>query len=402
MIFFFLKRIAKEKKLIKKAIKSKFKNNILCWYYYKRVIAFFDINLIKYNIFLRKIRKIDSIKNFELFKSKIQKKVGKILVQDAEQYGEESKYYGHYKALCEYAGWEKERFPLIQRVEHGVRFVSDKWRYNDNDLVYACQGANRKSDIYDKNLYCPIFALGPYIHYVSDYWSKKEFEEYKTQIGKTLLVFPSHSCEGEEIIREKSFVDIIYDKYAHNFSTILVCIYWNDVNDDIVNAFQKRGAVLVSAGFRGDYNFIKRLKTIIKLSDMVVVDGLGTNIGYCMYLKKPVYLEGNQMTGLDDVYYTHNFHKFKEAFYSETFAFKDVQLVLQKELYKEFWGGDECIRTSEELYNIFAALYELYHITGYKRDNLKVILKRIVEGKRVKFKKNSLEKNHLLRLSMMK
>lgn len=343
----------------------KIKDNFFLWSKIKNIMLLLDKKECRYNKFVNKIEKIDSIENYDFYTQILQEVIYANKVQSSRRNGTESQHYGYYDALEKYAGLESGGIPLIPAIEHGIRFTSTKWNYESGFLCYACQGKNRINEIHDVDPCKPVFSLGPYIHYADLYYPDSKILEIKERIGKSLLVFPSHTYEESSVNRENGFVDLIYKKYSKYYDNIIVCVYWHDVNDTLMQLFKEKGAKLVSAGFRGDANFIKRLKTIIQFADAVVVDGIGTNIGYCIYMGKPVYIEGEKNIQLSDEYYLNNYARFYEAFYSNSLTFTQKQIELQNMLYEEFWGGEGCIKSVSDMKLIFEILEEIYHLAHY-------------------------------------
>lgn len=355
------------------------KCRVLLWMCIKKGVLFWDYNNRKYRKFIKRIEKIDSIQNYDAFFKEIQEmlysKKWKCDLMETE-----AQNYGHYNAFQNYANDTFHKITLIPGLEHGVRYISDKGNYYENILCYGFQGDNHVEELHDLFPYKPAFVFGPYIHYAKYYYSKKFHEDIKTKLGKVLLVFPSHTYEENILKREENFVDSVYEKYAKGYDTVMVCVYWHDVNDLIVKKFQKYGAKLVSAGFRGDKNFICRLKTIIAFSDAVVVDGVGTNLGYCMYMGKPIYIEKknpgiymkqgkvvNEVTdSVEELFYY--------AFHSDTFCFTDEQKKLQMKLYETYWGGEKYIKTPKEMKIIFELLEEVYEAAHYNTKKLSRII----------------------------
>lgn len=352
------------------------KCKVLLWSKIKSIKLLLDKREYKYNKFVQKIEKIDAIENYNIYKEILQEVLFVDKLQSSRQYGTESQFYGYYDALIQYAKLHKHGIPLIPAMEHGIRFTSVKWNYEREILCYGCQGKNRINEVHKIDPWKPVFSMGPYIHYADYYYTYNRFLKIKEKIGKTLLVFPSHTYEENAIKREEGLVDLIYKKYSKYFDSVMVCVYWHDVNDILIQKFKEKGARLVSAGFRGDTNFIKRLKTIIEFADAVVVDGVGTNIGYCIYMGKTVYMEGEENTGLDDNYYLYNYTRFKEAFYSKTLIFTEDQIKLQNLLYKEFWGGEECIKSVTDVRLIFDILEDIYSLAHYDVRNIPQIIQK--------------------------
>lgn len=345
---------------------NRLKSNVLLYSTAKDVVYHLNPKSRRYETLTDSISKIDSISDFldfqhemKLFKQK------SITMSKVARYGGETYHYGYYEELKKYAKCVEDRLIYIPALEHGIRFGEVQWPYVKNNISYACQGPGRTDEIHKVDPWKPVFVLGPYIHYASPYYSDEKAMQIKSELGKVLLVFPSHSWECGEKKTENNLFDIVYKKYADDYDTVLVCAYWNDIDAPIIDLFAQKGAKIVSAGFRNDPNFIRRLKTIISLADEVVVDDLGTNIGFCKHMSKPVYFECFSPRAFDDEIYVEYFNRFHEAFYSHNRVFTEEQLQKQDKLYKFFWGGEDYLKTPDEVKSIFDVLKEMCAETHY-------------------------------------
>ena len=322
---------------------------------------------------IRLLSKIDSISDFPTFRRAVRPLLNSNTILNEGRFGEDAYYYGHYASMLKYAGIKRTVIPVFSDLEHGVRFGSEKWRHHDESLIFACQGPERVSEIADFFPSTPVFILGPYIRYARPYYSAKQFEAKKKELGKTLLVFPSHTFElDKDGSISSDMFNTVYEKYAHSYDTVMVCIYWNDIDDPLWEKYARKGAVLVSAGFRGDSHFIERLKTIIMLSDTVIGDDLGTNIGYCLAMKKKFILAKTIFRKNEKI---EKYSKqFVEAFSSENGRFSAEQLSLQKELYKRFWGGSDFTLNRREMKELMEGIIKIYRKSLYSliciRNNL--------------------------------
>lgn len=314
---------------------------------------------------------IDSIQDFETFQELVKLwKKEKNFSSALNVYkcvGSESLLYGHLHALCDYCGMEYHNSNLLfPKIKHGMYFWEkpSQWIFESADFNYIFQGTDKIGIIHDINPYIPAYSVGPYVHYARDYYTDVEFRNLKKQIGKTLLVFPFHSYETRKLSCDsKKLVDDIYLRYASEFDTIMVSIYWNDVDNEICKLFKEKGAMLVSNGFRGDDNFIRRLKAIIQLSDVTLGNDLGSHIGYSIYLGKPHIFLGNhkctvdkedefmRLSNQDEIEKADNFNRCIEEFSYENY--KLGLLGMESVFYKKFWGGKECVKSPEELKAIF-------------------------------------------------
>jgi hypothetical protein len=267
--------------------------------------------------------------------------------------GNESLHYGHINSLYEYAGLDTTKPIALPKIEHGVNFSESEFTPEVVDFYpnYLFQGDYKKEKIHRINPLKPVFCVGPYIHYATSYYDDEKINDIKRLFGKTLLVFPSHTYESSHHQYDtKRFVDSVVNTYAKDFSTILVCAYWLNINSPLYALFKESGARIVSAGARFDTNFIRRLKTIITLSDKVIGNDIGTHIGYCMYLGKDFTLIPTQITkddnstmSLSEKYaYNRNYTLLSNAFFGNGRE-------PRKGLYERFWGGERQLKSPEEM-----------------------------------------------------
>lgn len=307
--------------------------------------------------FTEEFRGIDSIGDFPAFQAKITElKKNEYGYYCSSSRYEDTRFYGYHDALAEYSGYKKRKYPIFTGIEHGIRFGEMLWPYFDYNTCYVCEGRERIREISDRDPWMPVFPVGPYIHYAKQYYSEERIAQEKKKNGRTLLVFPGHSCEWVEDTRENDIFSIVFDKYAGSFDTVMVCTYWRDADGDEVKRFQERGAKVVSAGFRADENFLRRLKTIISLADVVIGNDIGTNMGFAMYLKKPFILEGLCQVNPKDHLFSEYYRELYDAFALRGQEdFTEEQKRKQQEIYERFWG-EKCIKTAEELYSLFALI----------------------------------------------
>lgn len=135
-----------------------------------------------------------------------------------------------------------------------------------------------------------VITIGPFIHYASHILTESEYVEQKSILGRVLLVFPTHSIKSVESEYDiEAFCNEVAEK-SSNFDNVVVCLYWKDIELGKDILYIKKGFKVVTAGYYNDTNFLNRLKSIIELSDMVIANEIGTFLGYCIFLGKPVYL----------------------------------------------------------------------------------------------------------------
>ena len=148
-----------------------------------------------------------------------------------------------------------------------------------------------------------VIAIGPYILYAKSLLDDIEINKIKSEIGRILLVFPSHSVKDLDVeYNYKMFNNKILEEKV-NYDTVLVCLYHLDAqNEKIVSNYQELGCTIVCAGHKYDQNFLSRLRSIIEMSDFTISNSIGTHISYCYALGKNhrifnqnIYYEGKNL-----------------------------------------------------------------------------------------------------------
>lgn len=286
-----------------------------------------------------KMAQIDSIESFDEFKDAVaQIKYFNGTIFSVKRAFGESLHYGHLQALKEYAGFNEDDFKYFPVLEHGVNF----WEHTEIvPLPRVCQGTYLIEKWRKRHPYVPIYSIGPYITYAKEYYDKSRFCELKARLKKTVLIFPAHTFEMDSQEYDmKKFVDETMNRFSSDYDTVMISAYWADLRYELYDLFAKAGAKIVSAGFRGDPNFISRLKTMILLSDYIVGNDLGTFVGYGKMLGKPVSLIHTDINRVsaertnDYKTFTGNISLFYEYFAID----KPIDEQKQHELCCRFWG----------------------------------------------------------------
>lgn len=202
----------------------------------------------------------------------------------------ENNYYGIGRILADYSGIKKDTNTYI---EHGIFFgpivVPCELDWNVRKIVVPSM--TRLKHIRDKKICKEVIVVGPYIHYADSLLSSNELSIIKKSLGKTLLVFPSHSImnvsSGYDIDTFVAFLKTL----CPNYDTILISLYWLDaLNVNLVKKYESYGFKIVCAGNRFDPLFLNRLKSIILLSDDTISNDIGTHVGYAILMNKSHYI----------------------------------------------------------------------------------------------------------------
>ena len=320
---------------------------------------------------VREIGKIDSVFCFKEFRKAVvelkEKHINNGAMFEIAGVGSESRYYGHLKALADYAGvpYARDLALLFPYIEHGIRFNEDLAPVISDRSTHCVvsQGGYLREKLDTALPGIPKYEIGPYIHYASPAYAQEEIDRLRLKYGKTLLVFPAHSIESSERKPEGADIISLIERIAgKGFENVIVCFYWNDVDSSLVDRANAAGYVTVSAGLRGDVNFISRLKSLILLSDAVLGDSLGTNIGYSLYLGRPFRIMDNThdvsapMLGLP----CESSLCLARTLFSDFASLEDKRV---ESFFNRFWGGARCIKSSQEIRYIFDLSRECLEMT---------------------------------------
>ena len=65
-------------------------------------------------------------------------------------------------------------------------------------------------------------------------------------------------------------------------------MFWKDINEKLLKSIDQKNFKLVTAGFKLDPCFVRRLKTILKIADKVIYTSFSSSVGYSYYLGKEI------------------------------------------------------------------------------------------------------------------
>lgn len=286
------------------------------------------------------------------------------------EYQNENAYYGTGDVLRKYSGFVGS---IPCTIEHGVYFgkggTIELEKFNMPAVITF--GEYRRKSL-RTNTDRPIFEIGPYIQYAEP---MRGLVEIKKQIGKTLLVFPTHSVEKNDVDYEIDlFVNFINQiKADTKADTVLVSLYFKDLQK-YQPIYEKYGYTVVCAGYRTNKDFLSRQRSFIELSDYVITNGLGTHIGYAVTLKKPVSFFDQEVSlsyeseavrvavapFAQQDEFQNNLMTIKKAFA----GFQNIINDEQKEIVRLYWG-----------YGIKLSPYEMYSILEKSAEILKMTKK---------------------------
>lgn len=177
-------------------------------------------------------------------------------------------------------------------VEHGAFFKNFSPELEDYQSKYPVVLVNSEErvDVLKKHMDRCIIPIGPDIYYCNEIFNDYIMKLIKMSLGRTLLVFPAHSTSDTaiQVDRDRFIRYVEKIKKEHNYDTVLVCLYHFDIERGEDYYYLNKGWRVVSAGLPYNYDFKNILKTIILLSDYVINQEFSTNVGWSIFLGKPV------------------------------------------------------------------------------------------------------------------
>ncbi|MDO8573446.1 MAG: hypothetical protein Q7R77_01720 [Candidatus Daviesbacteria bacterium] len=198
-------------------------------------------------------------------------------------------WYGHAKIFKKFLGLSSG-YKFKFTIEHGT-YLDDEIAdidLEDNLPSIITYSKNRADILRHKKAH--VFSIGPFIHYAPDFLSENEFSKEKKRLGKNLLVFPMHSTMDTNFNFNITKLCRVIGKLGKDFNKIRICLYWIDVLNGHYKIYQDFGFECVTAGHILDPLFIPRLKSIIKLADYTISNGISTHVAYNIFLNKPHYI----------------------------------------------------------------------------------------------------------------
>lgn len=280
---------------------------------------------------------------------------------------QESLFYGAINVLLDYCGLSSFTMPPLNLgIQHGYVFEICNWekaKFDKRNLVWS----KKLVDMYHEHTDNPeIFAIGSPFFYAKSIFDEGQLIKEKHRLGKNLLAFPMHSQSHVDVNYDPNIFLNILKEERKRFNTVRVCMYWKDIQRGTHKAFIDAGFECVCSGHLYDPFFLRRQKTLFELADATISNGVGSHIGYSLYMKKPHWLiddnyeyvnsrKGGDANDLTDVTKKSNFIRVKEAFLNN----QEYNITKsQKEIVDEFWGISDML-TPIQLRELLMYLYEL-------------------------------------------
>lgn len=286
--------------------------------------------------------------------------------------------YGIGKVIKEYCDYDKK---VLGCIEHGVYFgdyINEKEAIKSGLPAVLTYGTVRNDMLRKKKSKKLIFKIGPYIKYANLLLTDDEIKNIKKKNGKTLLVFPTHSVDRVETEFDyNGFINEIKKfKERYNFKTVLVSLYYRDIELGKNKIYEDNGFIVVSNGLKEDYDFLSRQKTLITLSDYTISNSVGTHIGYSVALGIPHTIIKQKMEYKSDskfdvkdvpnLYLESSILQKKEV---EEYFLKYSEEITKEQLQvcNKYWGLGN-YKTKEQMLELLTFLAELSKKSNYHEE----------------------------------
>lgn len=270
--------------------------------------------------------------------------------------------YGHEYWLKKYSGFPDK---IYAHVEHGVYFGEQRMKSSaieewdlGNFITFGDSRVKLLHELYpDYN----IFPIGPRIHYAEtdeDYYN----ELYKKidHSSRVLTLYPAHSLASTKSLYDSKLFLEQAETLAEKIGakTIMVSLHPSDYLHHLDLEFRDKNVIFVGGG--GDpFNFLPRLRAILKLSDLTFSNSLGTHIGYSVYMGTPHVMKLESNHNVEPIPH----YKEEQDIFAKAFCGDEDPLVIteeQKELCDYYFGFSH-IKSPEELYKCLAACRDEYN-----------------------------------------
>ena len=271
--------------------------------------------------------------------------------------------YGQSVILKQYSSFQSK---INACIEHGVYFGD--YVNCDEAIDSGLKGLITFGDKRIEHLHrvakVPIIPIGPYIHYAKPMLSSADIDKIKKKNGKTLLVFPTHSIDRVETeFNMDSFNEeiqrVVKEKWIEH---IIVCLFYKDINIGRDKFYINQGYQVVCNGYLCDPLFLRRLKTFIMLSDYTMSNDIGTNVGYCIYLRKPHYIfnqpfdfKAYTKNDMENIIMSNSRDAEVDEVKKQFSSMKDGVSDVQYAVCSKYWGYPY-VRDKDELHDIFQKL----------------------------------------------
>lgn len=259
-----------------------------------------------------------------------------------------NKCYGNLWAVKKAMG---NKFDSRCMIEHGLYFgefvLENECTIDSIDTIYTFSNYRKQAILkwFEGNIDKKIVPIGPYIQYVNNFKTKKRLVKLKNELGKVLLVFPSHSFIGA--YTEYNINDFIQEieSMSKDYDTVLISLYYLDIIRGYDKIYIQRGYKIVCSGIRTDRWFLSRQKDLFCIADMSMSNDVGTHVGYSITMNVPHYIfkQPIEILGCDGIEYSKStYNEIRHKEFNEiikAFNIKENTITEnQRNIVNYYWG----------------------------------------------------------------
>lgn len=262
-----------------------------------------------------------------------------------------NKCYGNCNVLKEAFG---DDFHPHCMVEHGLYFaeyvLEGECTMDCIDTIYTYSDYRKNAILkhFGGKIDKEIITVGPYIQYAKNFKSKEDLHKLKSELGKVLLVFPSHNFADEDSLYDFNAFSQCIDEMAADYDTVLISMLGYDIQHGFDKQYRDKGYKIVSSGTRNDPYFLSRQRDLMELADMTISNSVGTHIGYSICLGTPHYIFDQEIIAVKKAASAHgsdHLQDIREREYAEIKSvFNSREPVITQEqvaMVKKYWGDFE-------------------------------------------------------------
>lgn len=144
-----------------------------------------------------------------------------------------------------------------------------------------------------------IFSIGAPFFYSHSLLTNEQIAAEKKRLGHNLLAFPLHSTYLWDMnYNPDNFLNLLKELRSQ-FDSIRVCLYWKDVQRGMARVYQDEGFECVCCGHLNDLLFLSRQNSLFQIADATISNGIGSYIGYSVWLNKPHWLVSDKFEIVD-------------------------------------------------------------------------------------------------------
>ena len=169
-----------------------------------------------------------------------------------------------------------------------------------------------------------------------------------------MCIYPIHSIEITNYEDEsRKFIEYVSEiKNEYGFDTVLVSMYFVDIERGRHLVYEQQGWIIVSAGRRENYDFNDCMKTIISISDYAIFQSYASAVGYCIFNNVPVTIfPHNRKCECSDGAANRDFNLDIETLksFDDLFSTYDEEIDKKKYDICNEWFGYDSVMSGEEM-----------------------------------------------------